>query len=401
MSSSSGVDHINDAQGYMGGSFWHEYPTAAIHPSFQENTFRQGENYVLRRMNMLNRLINERGLSRTLHGRIGNRILPETGQRVEYGIDAGGGEAGFWEVYADVKRKFETRKEEGVAAGALAYLLPVGTQIKTSVFEGFPMGLLAWFIMEAARRHHNEDEISINSLEGLYISGLFYLFDAESRVKYDNEHVGNGEWISRTHQTISAYSTHIYYFPLKDVVPVLPTSAPFEFNFDRYFTNVFGEGLDGGLNTNLINTVLEDEVPTGSDMNMYVVYDSLHIAKMHPGLPTSIAVQNNTRRVRTAGLANVLTDSAHFESAVNRQDYFENVSDLYIPSGETNCFLACVQHALVENEVLEMWSSCDPEVATWDVTTFRNNAIERIEQDIMDPVLKAISDSKFFHRKDF
>lgn len=386
-------DFIETAQNFMGDAFWYDYPTTPVPSSFHENTFRQGERSILRRMNMLNRLISERGLVRTLHGRIGNRIFPETGERIEYEIENA---PGFWNMYEETKQKFEARKEDGIAAGALAYLLPVGIQIRTAAFEGFPLGLLAWFIMEAARRYHNEDRISLNSLEGLYISGMFYLFDAESRVKYgEPQQINETEWITRAQQTISAYSTHIYYFPLKTVVPVIPPTADSEFSFDRYFKAVFGGGVGGGINSDLVNTVMEGEMPTGSDMNLYVVHDSLYIAKLHPNMPTSIAVQNNTRRVRTAGLANVLTEPYLYKGAISRNldSCWGNLgSELYIPSGESNCFLSCVEYALIENEVAEMWSTRDFDfISETSISDFQNQAEQKVMRNYIDPVLKRIS----------
>jgi hypothetical protein len=308
--------------------------------------FRATTQQILRNMNMPNSEIAPEQVKRSLLA-FRDPLLPE-------------GDEGYEVILQLCNERWVNRNDVQVLI-QLINEMPAGFQLRAGLLNGIPLGALVEALLDFHGRVNRRRVLS-----GLFCTGVMRLFrnrpeHGPPRLRNVNE-PGLG-WYTPTSVTRFCYETSIFHFPLDKVV-----WHPSEAN------------LEAGNFTEFLEAV--ENSPQGSDFSCYLFWDNSTIARLWPNALKSRRVRNRVEMVRTAGLANILFEDKAFllnlctqsiQSIKNPKELLcsstedhlfcpkhvdsEGISkmcqkEIYIPSGQRNCFLSALEYSLVREYTL-------------------------------------------------
>jgi hypothetical protein len=214
-------------------------------------------------------------------------------------------------------------------------------------------------------------------LNGLYFTGVTRDFfprveygEAE-RVPYSG--VGADRFYTPKFLEWSCDQVSIRMFPLSKVFPMNPQIPPTNDSFSAYLDEV-------------------SQTEGGSDMNCYMFWEDAFIFRMQ-NYPNFI--QTQVKSVRTAGLGNILLHSFSCWANFEGFDY-----EMYIPSGNGNCFVDCIlySYTLQENTRLMLEFDANPMVAYYELTgcdVGNSDMLDAVDvdlQNLKDEYIKTIEE---------
>jgi len=240
--------------------------------------------------------------------------------------------------------------------------LPVGYQLRPSLLNGWTIGLLL--------QQLRENNLPPNLLSGLYLSGTVYNFQHYLRnmppqqINLADPTLG---FFTPKNVFIRVFECNsIRYFPLLKVYSLKPTYSVPNGSFSDY-----------------IQSLQADE--GGSEFDSYICWENCTIARTSPSIKSNY-VNHTTAICRTAGLGNVLFKTLTYNDPVKE-------ITVYIPKGDSNCFLKCLRKGLYYYK-LSQAPSCDQDTRK-NIKSITKQMVENLLIHIPKPKQKNVQEEKY------